>query len=325
MVRFGYKLMSEEHGPRALVRNARLAEDAGFDFVAISDHFHPWLESQHHAPFAWSVLGAVAEGTKRVGIATGVTCPIMRYHPAIVAQAAATIGVMSEGRFTLALGSGERLNEHVVSAYWPEIEIRHEMLAEAVAIIRKLWEGENCSYHGAYFELENARLYDLPDEDIPLIIAAAGEKAAALAAEHGDGLMATEADGELIKSWKKAGGIGPVYGETGFAYAPSKAEGLKLAHTYHRFSAVGWTAMTELPTVKSFEDATKFVREEDVKSHIPHGPDVEDFVKEIRSFIDAGFDHIALTAIGPDQERFIRFFERELGPRLRGLKTHKAA
>lgn len=320
MVQFGYKLMTEEHGPRELVENACRAEDAGFDFVAISDHFHPWLEAEGHASFAWSVLGAIAQATKNVGIATGVTCPIMRYHPAIIAQAAATIGVMSEDRFTLAVGTGERLNEHVVGQGWPEIEERRERLEEAIDIIRTLWEGETCSYDGGYFTVENARLYDLPNKAIPLLVAAGGQSAAELAGKCGAGLMATEADKGLVGAWRKAGGKGSVYGEIGMGYAATKKEGLALAHKYHRFSALGWGPMTELPTVSIFEAATKFVREEDIEGHVPFGPDPDPYIKEIRKFVDAGFDHIALTAIGPEQLSFIKFFNDELGPALKSLR-----
>jgi G6PDH family F420-dependent oxidoreductase len=316
MVRFGYKLMTEEHGPKALVENAVRAEAAGFDFVSISDHFHPWLESQGHAPFAWSVLGAVAHATSTIGIATGLTCPILRYHPAIVAQAAATIAVMSDGRFTLAVGAGERLNEHVTGARWPSIPERHEMLGEAIDICRMLWSGGVHSHAGKHYVIDHAQLYDVPEAPIPLVVGVSGEKSVALAAEKADGIMATEAEATLTAGFRKQKGDGPCYAEALTAYAPSKEEGLRVAHASFRFSPLGWSVNSEIPTVAGFESATQFVKPEDMADAIAAGPDVETHLAQIRKYIDAGFDHIALTAPGPDQAGFLRFFEQELRPRL---------
>lgn len=315
-VQFGYKLMSETTGPRELVRNARLAEEAGFDFVGLSDHYLPWLESHGHSPFAWSVLGAIAETTERVGIATGLTCPIIRYHPAIIAQAAATIGVMSEGRFTLALGAGERLNEHVVGYGWPPARQRHEMLREAIEIMRGLWQGGLFSHSGEYYEVESARIYDLPEEPVPIVIGVSGKKSATLAGELGAGIMSVSAEPKLIKDWKAAGGEGARYLELSFAYARSEKEGLEIAHKYSRFGAMGWEVLAELPGVKNFEGATAHIRPEDLKDSIPHGPDPEPYIELIRKGIDAGFDRIVLLGIGPDQAGFIRFFEQTLAPAL---------
>lgn len=319
-IQFGYKLMSETTGPKELVRNARLAEDGGFDFVSLSDHYLPWLESHGHSPFAWSVLGAIAETTERVGIATGLTCPIIRYHPAIIAQAAATIGAMSEGRFTLALGSGERLNEHVVGYGWPHVDHRHEMLREAVEIMRGLWEGELYSHSGEYYDVETARVYDLPEQPVPIVIGVSGEKSATLAGELGTGIMAVEAEPSVIKSWQKAGGgAGGRYLELSFAYARTEKEGLELAHKYSRFGALGWEVAAELPGVKAFEGATKYIKPEDLKDSIPHGPDPEPYVKAARKALEAGFDHLVLMGVGPDQAGFIRFFEQTLAPEMRNL------
>ena len=321
MLQLGYKLMTETTDAKALVRNARMAEDAGFDYVAISDHFHPWLESHGHSPFAWSVLGAIATSTSRVGIATGLTCPTMRYHPAIVAQAAATVGVMCDGRFTLAVGAGERLNEHVVGLGWPAVHERHEMLREAIEIIRLLWGGETCSHQGEYYHLDSARLYDLPEQPIPLVIGVSGDKSVQLAAEVGDGIMAVEAKRELVDDWRKAGGgNGPRYGEMSLGYARSKRAGLELVHRYMKFGAFDWSVLAELPNVGSFEAASKYVRPVDLQDEIPHGPGVEPYVEAVREFVDAEFDHVTLLAVGDDQEGFIRFFERELGPALRALE-----
>lgn len=321
-IQLGYKLMSETTGPRELVRNAQLAEEAGFDFVGLSDHYLPWLESHGHSPFAWSVLGAIAQSTERVGIATGLTCPIIRYHPTIIAQAAATIGVMSEGRFTLALGAGERLNEHVVGYGWPPVHHRHGMLREAVEIMRGLWEGQLFSHSGEYYEVESARIYDLPEEPVPIVIGISGKKSATLAGELGAGIMAVEPERSLIKDWKAAGGgDGARYIELSFAYAPSEQEGLEIAHRYLRFGALGWEVLAELPGVKGFEGATQHIKPEDLKDSIPHGPDPEPYIEHVKQAIDAGFDHIVLMGAGPDQAGFIRFFEQTLAPELRGLAS----
>jgi G6PDH family F420-dependent oxidoreductase len=320
MVKFGYKLMSEEHGPKALVANAVKAEAAGFDFVSISDHFHPWLEAQGHSPFAWSVLGAIAQATEHVGITTGLTCPIVRYHPAIIAQAAATVAMLSDNRFTLAIGAGERLNEHVTGARWPSTPERHDMLSEAIDIFRLLWSGGVHSHRGQHFEINHARLYDLPDKPIPITVGVSGEKSVKLAAEKADGIMATEPKSELTKDFKLLHGkAGPAYSEVPLAYAPSEKAALALAKERFSFSALAWPVNSELPTVDAFEAAVKFITPEDLAETIAAGPDVELHVKAVKKHIDAGFDHICLVGIGPDQESFVKFFETELHPRLKKL------
>jgi G6PDH family F420-dependent oxidoreductase len=320
MIKFGYKLMTEEHGPGALVENARRAEAAGFDFVSISDHFHPWLQAQGHAPFAWSVLGAIAHATSRIGITTGITCPIIRYHPAIIAQAAATIGVMSQNRFTLAIGAGERLNEHVTGARWPSIPERHAMLGEAIDIFRTLWKGGVHTRIGAHFIVDHAQLYDLPDQPIPIVVGVSGPDSVALAATKADGIMATEPKSELVRDFRsQANSKAPCYSEVTLAYAASEEEGLALAHQRFRFSAFGWSVMSEIPSVQGFEAASQFVKPADLADSIGAGPDAERHLAAIRKYTDAGYDHIVLTGVGRDQETFINFFERELRPRLSEL------
>jgi G6PDH family F420-dependent oxidoreductase len=317
MVKFGYKLMTEEHGPAALVDNALRAEAAGFDFVSISDHFHPWLEAQGHAPFAWSVLGAIAHTTSRIGITTGLTCPIIRYHPAIIAQAAATIGVMSQNRFTLAIGAGERLNEHVTGARWPSVPERHEMLGEAIGIFRALWSGGVHTQKGTHFIIDHAQLYDLPDQPIPIVLGVSGPDGVRLAVEKADGIMATEPKSELVRGFRSsANGKAPCYCEVTLAYAESDEEALAMAHQRFKFSALGWAVMSELPSVHAFEAASKFVEPADLADSVGAGPNVESHLAAIRRYIDAGFDHIVLTGVGPDQEQFINFFKQELRPRL---------
>ena len=237
MVKLGYKLMAEEHGPTALVRNTVRAEQAGFAFAAISDHFFPWLDEQGHAPFAWSVLGAAAQATRQIELMTAVTCPIMRYHPAIVAQAAATVAMLSENRFTLGLGAGERLNEHVVGEGWPGLGERHERLSEAYDIIRGLLDGSMKNYRGTYFVLEDAQLYDRPDRAPAIVGAAGGSEAARLAGRKADGMITTAPQADLIEAFRSTGGKGPLYAEVPMCYAASEDEAREIAHRYHRVVA----------------------------------------------------------------------------------------
>ena len=319
MPRFGYKLMTEEHGPKALIENSVRAEAAGFDFLSISDHFHPWLESQGHAPVAWSVLGGIAHATNTIAIATGLTCPIIRYHPAIIAQAAATIAIMSDNRFTLAVGAGERLNEHVTGARWPSIPERHEMLGEAIDIFKALWSGGVHTYVGDYFDVDHAQLYDTPERLIPIVVGVSGPSSVALAAEKANGIMATEAKPELVSGFREQKGEGPAYAEALLAYAASEEEGLKIAHDRFRFGALGWAVNSELPTVKGFEAATQFMSPDDMKEMAAAGPDVAKHVAAVKKYLDAGFDQIVLTCPGDDQAGFIAFFEKELKPALAGL------
>ena len=306
MTRFGIKLMVELRGPAALVDQAVQAEERGLDFVAISDHIHPWLGTHEHSPFAWSVLGAIADRTERVDIVTGITCPILRYHPAIVAQAAATIATMSGGRFTLGLGAGERLNEHVVGRGWPAVDVRHEMLAEAVAIIRALHGGGFVSHRGEHLDLEDARVYDLPDEPVPIVIGVSGPRSLDLAEACGaDGIMAIDPDPALVDGWAERGGDrSATWTEVGFAVAPTAEEGQALAHERMRFVTPGWKVMAELPNPVNFDAATALVTPEQVGEMVPHGPDPEPYVEAVREFVDAGFEHISFVPIGDDLPAF---------------------
>ena len=319
MAKFGYKLMSEEHGPSELVRNASRAEEAGFEFVAISDHFHPWLSSQGHSPAAWTVLGAIAARTQRIGLVTAVTCPTIRYHPATVAQSAATLAILSGGRFTLGLGAGENLNEHVVGHGWPPPKQRQDMLFEAVELIQQLWRGEEVSEDGEYFSVERAKLWDVPKEAPTIAVAAGGPRAARLAGEKGLGLFSTEASEELSDAWSKAGGKGPRYAEVGLCYARDEATAIRTARERMSFSVLGWKVMAELPTHDGFEAAVRCVRDEDIAKQIACGPDPERHVEAVRKYIEAGFDHIVLMGAGPDQEGFIDFWNKELKQRLSKL------
>jgi G6PDH family F420-dependent oxidoreductase len=319
MTSYGYKLMSEEHGPEQLLRNACRAEEAGFEFAAISDHFHPWLESQGHSPFAWTVLGAIAARTERLELVTAVTCPIVRYHPAIVAQFAATLSLLSDGRFTLGLGAGERLNEHVVGAPWPAPHTRQEMLSEAIDIMQRLWTGEEVAHDGKHFTLDRAKLWDVPRTPPALAVAAGGPKAAELAGQKSAGLFATEPKAELVKAWSKAGGKGASYAEVPLCWARDEASAQRVALERFSFGLHGWEVNAELPTTAGFQAAGRTVRPEDVREQIACGPDPERHVAAVKKYVQAGFDHIVLLGIGPDQEGFLSFWQRELAPRLRKL------
>lgn len=316
-MQIGFKLAAEAFGPNELVRQAVRAEAAGFDFVEMSDHFHPWLDNQGHSPFVWTVLGTVAARTERIGLATGVTCPIIRYHPAIVAQAAATTALISDGRFTLGIGSGERLNEHIVGREFPPIRVRQAMLREALEIIRLLWQGGYRSYDGRYLSLSDARVFDLPDTLPEIAVAAGGPEAAAIAAELGDGLFATEPKPELVQAYRLAGGSGPRYAEVGVAFAENERDGAAAALSTNRWSVGGWKVLSELPNPANFAAATTTVREDDMLESFVCGNDPKRYVEAVREYTDAGFDRVVLMNAGPDMDAFLDFYAGELDPLLR--------
>lgn len=318
-MQIGFKLFAEAHTPQEMVRQAVRAEEAGFDFVEISDHYHPWLESHGHSGFAWSILAAIAMRTERVGLATGVTCPTIRYHPAIIAQAAATTALLSDGRFTLGVGSGEQLSEHVTGHPWPVVGVRHAMLREALEIIRLLWSGGYRTYRGTHLSVEDARVFDLPETLPDIVVAAGGPKAARIAGELGDGLFATEPRTDLIDAYTAAGGTGSRWAEVPLAYAGTVDAALESAHRLFRFGPTGWKIQAELPNVRNFEAATAFVRREDMADAFGAGPDVETHVATAKGFADAGYDRLALISAGPDVEEFFAFYEGELAGRLRAL------
>lgn len=318
-MQIGFKLFAEAHTPQEMVRQAVRAEEAGFDFVEISDHYHPWLETHGHSGFAWSILAAIAMRTERIGLATGVTCPTIRYHPAIIAQAAATTALLSDGRFTLGVGSGEQLSEHVTGHPWPVVGVRHAMLREALEIIRLLWSGGYRTYRGTHLSVEDARVFDLPETLPDIVVAAGGPKAARIAGELGDGLFATEPRTDLIDAYTAAGGTGSRWAEVPLAYAGTVDAALESAHRLFRFGPTGWKIQAELPNVRNFEAATAFVRREDMADAFGAGPDVETHVATAKGFADAGYDRLALISAGPDVEEFFAFYEGELAGRLRAL------
>ena len=319
-MKIGFKLFAEAFSPHELVRQAVRAEEVGLDFVEISDHFHPWMHSHGHSPFVWSVLGSIAAKTERLELATGVTCPTIRYHPAIIAQAAATTQILADGRFTLGVGSGERLNEHVVARGWPEVEQRHRMFREALEIIRRLWQGGMQSYRGEYLSIEQARVFDLPDELPPIAVAIGGPKAARIAAELGDGIFTTDPDPDLVQAYADAGGSGPKYTEVPLAWAPDADAAAASAHELFRFGLLDWKVLPELTNPANFESATQFVGVDDVREAFACGPDPERHLEVAREFAGAGFDHLALVNAGPDVDGFLDFYAEELAGPLRELE-----
>jgi len=320
MAAIGYTMMCEQRSPKDLVADVVRAERAGFDFSVISDHFHPWVEAQGHSPYAWSVLGAAAQATERIPLMTYVTCPTVRYHPAIVAQKAATVSLLSDGRFRLGLGAGERLSEHVVGEEFPAVDLRHEMLAEAVEIIRALFAGGYVTHRGSHFDVEGARLFDLPPTPPAIGIAASGPSSCRLAGRLGDLLIATEPKPDLLRMFAEAGGAGKgAVGQLAVCWGPDAAACRTLAREQFGWSLGGWKIQAELPNTANFDAFTAAVTEEQVAAKIPCGPDLDRIAQGVEEFIDAGFSEVALVQIGPAQAEFCELFQRELAPKLRAL------
>lgn len=318
MLEIGYTLSCEEHGPRELVENGAGAEEAGFDFLMVSDHYHPWTDRQGHSPFVWTVLGALARATDRARVGTGVTCPIGRIHPAILAQSAATAAIVLEGRFMLGVGTGENLNEHVLGDRWPPIDERLDRLEEAIEVMRLLWEGGLQTHRGRYFTVEQARVYDLPDRPPPVLVAAKGERATDLAGRVGDGLISVAPEADTVRGFERAGGQGnPRFGQVHVCWAEDEAAARRTAHEWWPNAAIGGELGLELPLPRHFEQAAETVREEDVAETVACGPDPDRHIEAIREYADAGFDHVWVHQIGPDQQGFLRFYRDEVLPKLR--------
>jgi coenzyme F420-dependent glucose-6-phosphate dehydrogenase len=316
-VELGYALSSEEHGPNDLVRNARAAEEAGFTFALISDHFHPWVDAQGQSPFVWSVIGGIAQVTERLRLGTGVTCPTIRIHPAIVAQAAATSQVMMAGRFFLGVGTGEELNEHVTGARWPGPEERLEMLEEAIEIMRLLWQGGYQSHYGKHYTVEQARIYTLPDEPPPIAVAAAQPQAAQLAGRAGDAFIGVSPDGDTLEEFESAGGDGkPRYGQVTVCYAESEEEAKRIAHEVWPNAGLEGALSQELAIPSHYEAAAQLLTEDAVAETVICGPDPERHLQAIREYEDAGFDHVYVHQVGRDQDAFFRFYADQVIPEL---------
>ncbi|MFI6871700.1 TIGR03557 family F420-dependent LLM class oxidoreductase [Nocardia sp. NPDC050406] len=325
MTRFGYTLMTEQSGPRELVRYAVAAEEVGFDFAVCSDHYSPWLSEQGHSPHAWTMLGAVANATHRLPFMTYVTCPTMRYHPAVVAQQAATLQILAEGRFTLGLGSGENLNEHVVGQGWPGVVDRHDRLFEAIRVIRELHSGRTVNHRGRWYQLDAAKLWDLPEQPIPLAVAVSGPKSVERFATIADEMVLTSPDADAVSSWqeirqRKPGDTGPsrVTGQLPISWDTDRDTAIRRAHEQFRWSMGGWEVNSNLPTPTAFDAATQSVRPEDVAEQIPCGPDLDAIVEAVRPWREAGFTDIALVQIGDERQE--EFLAKAAGPLLAKLR-----
>ena len=316
MPELGYSLSSEEHGPRDLVGFAKAAEDAGFTFALISDHYHPWADAQGNSPFVWSVIGGIAQATERIRLGTGVTCPTMRIHPAIIAQAAATSAAMMPGRFFLGVGTGENLNEHILGAKWPAPDERLEMLEEAVEVIRLLWQGGYQTHRGRHYTVEQARIYTLPEQLPEIAVAAAQPRAAELAGRIGDAFVAVEPNGQLVQNFEQNGGSGkPRYGHLTACWAETEDEAKRIAHENWPNAGLEGPLSQELALPAHFEAAAGMVEPDDLAETMPLGPDPERYLEQIKAFEDAGFDHVYIHQVGDDQEGFMRFARRELMPK----------
>jgi G6PDH family F420-dependent oxidoreductase len=318
LAELGYSLSCEEFDAPTLVSQAERAEAAGFRFAGISDHFHPWVDAQGESPFVWGVLGAIAARTERLELLTGVTCPTQRIHPAIVAQAAATAASLMPGRFSLGVGTGENLNEHVTGERWPATVERQARLAEAIEVIRELWEGKLTSHRGEHYRVENARIYSLPEELPPLLVAVAGERSVELAAEHGDGIIGTSPTAESVEQFRREGGEGkPTYGQLHVCWAEDEAAARKTAHEIWPNAAISGGYTFELPMPAHFEEAADNVREEDVAEAIVCGPDPERHRAAIQEYLDAGYERVYVHQVGDEQDGFFDFYEREILPSFR--------
>jgi len=315
VLQLGYSLSSEEHSASDLVRFAQRVEQVGFLFALISDHYHPWTSKQGQSPFVWSVIGGIAATTNKLRLGTGVTCPTMRIHPAIIAQAAATAAAMMPGRFFIGVGTGENLNEHIVGEKWPPLAVRQEMLEEAVSVIRLLWKGGIQSHRGRHFTVENACLYTLPEETPPIYVAAGGEKMSELAAQIGDRLITAGDEGSVIKAFNTAGGKKrPKFAQLTVCWAKTEKEARQIAYEWWPTAGLPWSLLSELALPKYFEEAAESITEDAIAEAVVCGPDPEKHIAKIRKVAKAGADHVYIHQVGKDQEGFFRFYERNVLP-----------
>jgi coenzyme F420-dependent glucose-6-phosphate dehydrogenase len=313
----GIALSSEEQSPVELVRTACEAEKAGLRFGLISDHIHPWVDAQGHSGFVWSVLGAIGQSTREFRIGTGVTCPLMRIHPAIVAHAAATVACLMPGRFFLGVGTGENLNEHVTGAKWPAPDERLEMLEEAVEVMRQLWQGGYQTHRGKHYTVEKARIFDLPEEPVEIAVAAMQPQAAELAGTIGDALVNVAPEQEIVKKFEEAGGNGkPKYGQVTVCWAKSKDEAKKTAFENWPNILVEGAASQELPLPEHFEQLVEDREPDDLDGTLPLGPDSDEYLEELGKYDKAGYTHVAIHQIGSDQQGFLEFAQQELLPQM---------
>ncbi|WP_375487300.1 TIGR03557 family F420-dependent LLM class oxidoreductase [uncultured Jatrophihabitans sp.] len=323
-MQIGYFLSCEEYAPESLIQQARWAEEAGFESLWISDHFHPWTDEQGQSPFVWSMIGAISQVTS-LPVTTAVTCPTVRIHPAIVAQAAATSAVLTEGRFILGIGSGEALNEHVTGARWPATGTRLDMLRESVEVMRALWQGDFVDHHGEHYTVENARLYTLPDTPPPVYVSAFGDKAATLAGEIGDGLVTIPPDADLIRTFRDSGGAGkPVHAGYKVCWGPDAAACVSTVRSMWPNDALPGELAQQLSSPKHFEQAGQLVTEQMIDESVACGDDVDRHLDAFRPYVEAGVDVVHVDQMGgkrqgSELEGFFAFYRDEMLPRMREL------
>ena len=315
-MRIGYFLSGEEQTPQALVEQARAAEAAGFEALWISDHFHPWNREQGQSPFVWSVIGALSQATG-LEVTTAVTCPTVRIHPAIIDQATATSALMCPGGFRRGVGSGEALNEHVTGSRWPIADVRLEMLEEAVEVIRKLLAGGQVDHHGKHYTVEDAELFTRPDGQVPIVVSGFGPKAIELAARIGDGFVTTKPAADDIESYRSQGGKGPTMAGAKVCYAASRDEAVATAHRLWPNSGLPGELAQVLPSPAHFEQASQLVTPDMIAKTSPCGPDVEEHVTKLKEYVDAGFDELYVSQMGPTSAGFFKVYEDQVLPALR--------
>jgi G6PDH family F420-dependent oxidoreductase len=313
MTEFGYFLSGEELGPKQIVKYAQQAEQAGFNRAWVSDHYHPWQSSEGESPFVWAVLGAIA-ATTQLQITTAVTCPTFRIHPAVIAQATATVAAMAEGRFTFGVGSGEALNEHILGQEWPPVSVRLARLEEALDIIRQLWTGEVLTHEGEYYTVHNAKLWSLPDAPPPIFMSGFGPEATKLAARIADGWITASPDADGLKIYRDAGGTGRTQGGVKICYAETEKEAAETAHKLWGHESAGGQLSQDVPMWQGFEAIGELTSPEDMIKSLPCGPDAARAAEAISEYVDAGFDEVYIAQMGPDQEAGIRFLTEEVLP-----------
>ena len=315
-MRIGYFLSCEEYGPAELLSQARAAEKAGFSALWISDHYHPWVDAQGNSPFVWSMIGALSQATS-LPITTAVTCPTVRIHPAVIAQAAATSAVLTGGRFRLGVGTGEALNEHIFGDAWPELDVRLEMLEEAVEVMRGLWKGGNYSHHGKHYTVENARIYTLPEQPVEVYVSGFGPKAIDSAARIGDGYVSTMPDGDMVSRFRENGG-GSKIAQAGFkaAFAPTEDEGARIAYEKWPNAGVPGELSQVLPSPKHFEQASELVTEDMVREAFVCGNDPGAHLEMIDKYRQAGFDEVYVANTGPNSAGLFDLYAKEILPKI---------
>ena len=316
-MRFGYFLSSEEYTTGELVEQARAAEEAGFEALWISDHFHPWNDEQGQSPFVWSLIGAISQVCD-LPVTTAVTCPTVRTHPVIIAQAAATSAAMLDGKFILGVGSGEALNEHILGTPWPSADVRLEMLEEAVELIRMLWQGDVVTTEGKHYKVDTARIYTMPDEPPPIYVSAFGPKALEVAARIGDGFITTQDDAEMVSSWKEKSGGKPAQGGAKVSWADTEEEGVDIAHRLWANAGLPGELAQVLPSPQHFEQASQLVTKESTAESVVCGPDIDKHIEQMQSYVDAGLDEVYVANMGPNYLAMIQAYGRDVLPALKG-------